>query len=152
MRETAIGIERESLQQRALGIRLQAQAQRLGRCKDIALREPRHRRGRFFARQRVVKRRAQAVDVAARLGVPAVHPKVLRRGILARAHTANDALGLRIARIPELDQAKIHQHRPPICADDDVLRFDIAVQNVALMASIQCIQQLARPGEHLMLR
>ncbi len=109
-------------------------------------------RGRLPAGQRMVERRAQAVEIAARLGVLSAQAEMLGRSVLRRPHPTDDVLRLRAMRVPQLHQPEIHQHRSPVGGpDDDVLGLDVAVKNVPRVASVERIQQLKRPTDHLLL-
>ncbi|OQA94191.1 MAG: hypothetical protein BWY25_02898 [Chloroflexi bacterium ADurb.Bin222] len=55
-------------------------------------------------------------------------------------------------RVPQFDQPKVHQHRPPVGADDDVLRLDVPVDDPLAVAIGQRVQQLSSPAQHLRLR
>jgi len=93
----------------------------------------------------VIERRAQAIDVAARVGVTGVGVILLRRRVFRRAHPAHYRLRAGIGGVPQLDEAKIYQHRAPIGVQDDVVGFDVPVDDALPMTIGQRIQQLLRP-------
>ncbi len=51
--------------------------------------------------------------------------------------------------IPQLHQAKVHQRRPPIRAQKNVLGLDVAVHDALTVAIDQSIEQLPGPNERL---
>jgi hypothetical protein len=75
--------------------------------------------------------------------------EVLRGGELVGPHPPHDVLGLRPSGVPEFHQSEVHQHGPAVGPDDDVLRLDVPVEDIAGVAIGQRVQQLEAPAGHL---
>ncbi|OQA12857.1 MAG: hypothetical protein BWY63_03697 [Chloroflexi bacterium ADurb.Bin360] len=96
----------------------------------------------------MIKGRAEAVNIAARVGMTGLRVILLWGCIFRRSQTPHDGLRTRVIRIPQFHQAKIHQHSPTIGTNDYILRLNIAVNDSLLMAILKSIKQLLSPGEH----
>ena len=75
--------------------------------------------------------------------------EVLRGGELVGPHPPHDVLGLRPSGVPEFHQPEVHQYSPSVGPDDDVLGFDVPVEDIAGMAVGQRVHQLEAPAGHL---
>ena len=96
--------------------------------------------------QGVVERGPDAVDVAAGVSVAGGEAVLLRRGVAGCAHAAHHRVGRRVIGVPQLDQAEVDQYRPAhgraVGQQDDVIGLDVAVNDLALVAVLQSLQQL----------
>ncbi len=132
--------------------RAEVRIQRLRGHKERRVDNPLGSSIRSYPRQRMVKRRTEAVEVAAGVGVAGLTAILLQGGVGRRHSAAQRSLRVGVVGIPQLDQPKIHQHGPLIRTDDDVLGLDVAVDDSLAMAIGQGIQKLPGPDQHLGLR
>ncbi|MCG3141768.1 MAG: hypothetical protein HDKAJFGB_03088 [Anaerolineae bacterium] len=100
---------------------------------------------RRFAGQQGVQRRAERVNVAARVGVAHFARILFERRIFRRADAAQQRERAGLTWVKQFHESEIYQHDAVVGRENHVVRFNVAVNNFVGVQINQRLQNLSRP-------